>query len=137
MNISGVFLFYFYILLSHEHDLLLSDPVGRVQSREENLCSLPKKTEKSLSMNQAANPFPQQIRNAKGPSLAADKTKKKKTAPDTDATRARSSGKREKNNQGYRVASFFCCCCLFYFIVGATVLLKGKRPVFQHQRATF
>ena len=48
-----------------------------------------KKTEKSLSMNRAANPSPQQMRNAKGPSLAADKNII--TEPDTDATRARSS----------------------------------------------
>lgn len=42
-------------------------------------------------MNQAANPFPQQMRNAQGPSLVADKT-----AADTDATWVKSSGKKEK-----------------------------------------
>lgn len=77
-------------------------------------------------MNQAANPFPQQMRNAKGPSLAADK--KKNTAPDTDATRARSSGKREKNNRECIVASFFVFVCLTSSFVQLCLSPKRQAP---------
>lgn len=48
---------------------VISDHISHV--REISHCQKP---EKSLSMNQAANPFPQQRRTAQGPSVAADKT---------------------------------------------------------------
>lgn len=42
-------------------------------------------------MNHVTNPFPQQMKNAQGHSIVADKI-----VPDTDATWLKSSGKKEK-----------------------------------------
>lgn len=42
-------------------------------------------------MNHTTNPFPQQMKNAQGHSIVADKI-----VPDTDATWLKSSGKKEK-----------------------------------------
>lgn len=57
------------------------------------------KAEKSLSVNRAANPLPQQMRNTQEPSLAADKT-----AADTDATWVKSS-RNEKNDFPFILAT--------------------------------
>lgn len=56
----------------HEHDPFVSEAVSASCRAETKLCSLPKSKQLIIS--------PQQIKNAQGHSLLADK------APDTDAT---------------------------------------------------